>query len=98
MVAYDNPQEAVNPLTRLLLTAVPPDKEGMHTITHLADLMGMSRQGIHKWTKQGWLPPERVMQIVEISKIEKIRKNGSWVKGEPRVSREDFHDFVYKAP
>lgn len=98
MPAYENPEDAENKLTQLLLRAVPPDREGVKTITFLADLLNMSRQGVHKWAKQGFLPPERVVQIVEVSKIEGFEKDGTWIKGEPRVSRDDFHDYVYKAP
>ena len=97
MPAYENPADAENGLTRLLLRAVPPDAEGLHTITYLAKLLNMSRQGIHKWTKAETLAPERVMQIIEISKIEGYDDDGKPILGEPRVKREEFDEFVYKA-
>lgn len=98
MPTFNTPDEAENGLTRLLLRAVPENPLGNKTVTHLAQLIHMSKAGVYKWLDAERIPPERVMQIVEISKISGYDDDGEPVLGEARVKREEFDEFVYKAP
>lgn len=97
MPTFDTPEDASDPLTRLLLTAVPENKHGSKTVTHLALLMKLTRAGVYKWITQQKIPPERVMQIVEISRITGYDDGGKAILGDPRVKRDEFDEFVYKS-
>lgn len=95
MPTYHQPEDVESELHRLLLTAVPPNEHGNKTILHLAERMEVNRWSITKWIRKEKIPPERVLQLVEIGKIgEKPGRDGE-VKS--RVKREDFDRFVYKA-
>lgn len=83
MPTYRQPEDVSNELHQLLLKAVPENEHGNKTILHLAELMEVNRWSITKWIRKEKIPPERVLQLVEI--------------GEGRVKREDFDRFVYKA-
>lgn len=90
MPLFSTPEQAENPLTRLMLRAVPENEHGNKTLTHLAHLIGVRRWSLQKWIIQQKIPPERAAKIVEIGKM-----------GEPegspgRVTLEEFHPFVYK--
>lgn len=98
MPTFNSPDEADNGLTRLLLRAVPPNDRGNRTVTHLAQLIHMSKAGVYKWLDAQKIPPERVVQIVEVSRIRGYGDDGKPILGKPRVKREEFDDFVYKAP
>jgi hypothetical protein len=82
MPAFKSPTEANDKLTKLMLKAVPKNELGRKTLTHLAQLIGVSKWGLRKWINAQKIPPERAMDIVRIS--------------EGRVKIEDFHEFVYK--
>lgn len=91
MPTFASPESAENELTQLLLRAVPENEYGNKTLRNLALLVPCSRHSVHKWIKKGRIPPDRVMRIVEIGKLEVA-------KGQPgRVRREEFDPFVYKA-
>lgn len=81
---YSEPEKVEDPLTRLLLRAVPPDEKGWKTLTNLSGRIGVSRPGIRKWIVKGRIPPNRAVQIVDIA--------------EGRVSLHDFSPFVYAMP
>jgi hypothetical protein len=81
MPVYVNPADAPSELQRLLLLAVPANKNGHKSILHLAFILGISRWAIQKWIVKGKSPPERAVQVVDIS--------------EGRVSLTDFSRFVY---
>lgn len=97
MPTFNDPSEANDPLTKLMLRAVPPNEHGSRTVTHLAKLMKLTRAALYKWIDQQKLPPERVVQIVSISEIESFDDKGQPILGEARVAREEFDEFVYKA-
>lgn len=98
MPTFNDPSEADNPLTQLMLRAVPENERGSRTVTHLAHLMKMTKAGLYKWIKAERIPPERVLQIVEISRIQGYDENGKPILGEARVKVNEFDEFVYKAP
>lgn len=95
MPTYNSPEDAESGLHRLLLRAVPENERGNKTVLHLADLMGINRWSINKWVRKDRISPERVLQVIEISKIEGYDEKGKPIIGKPRVSREDFDPFVY---
>jgi ribosomal protein L18E len=95
MPTYKSPGDAGTPLHRLLLKAVPENQHGNKTILHLAKVMGINRWSINKWVKADRLAPERVVQLVEVSKIKEYREDGKHVLGEARVTRAEFDPFVY---
>lgn len=95
MPTYKSPEQAKGGLHRLLLRAVPENEHGNKTILHLAKLMGINRWSINKWVKSDRISPERVLQVIEISKIVGYDKKGKPILGEPRVTREEFDQFVY---
>lgn len=95
MPTYHKPEDAESGLHRLLLRAVPENEHGNKTILHLAKLMGINRWSINKWVRKDRISPERVMQVVEISKIVGYDENDKPILGEQRVSREEFDPFVY---
>lgn len=97
MPTFNDPSEANDPLTQLMLRAVPENEHGSKTVTHLAKLMKLTRAALYKWIDQQKLPPERVMQIVEISRIIGCDEAGKPILGKARVNREEFDEFVYKA-
>lgn len=82
MPTFNKPEDAENPLTVLLLRAVPPNDRGKKTLTELSRLIRVSKQGVRKWIRQQKISPERALQIVAMS--------------EGRVKIEEFHPFVYK--
>lgn len=82
MPVYSAPEKANDALTELLLRAAPLNQHGHPTITALADSLGLSRWAVQKWILNQKMTPDRVIQVVRISK-------GS-------VTREDFESFVYK--
>lgn len=98
MPTFTDPSDASDPLTQLMLRAVPPNEHGSKTVTHLAKLMKLTRAALYKWIDHQKLPPERVMQIVEISRITGYDESGEAILDEPRVNRSEFDEFVFKAP
>lgn len=97
MPTFHDPDEASDPLTSILLRAVPKNEHGAHTVTHMAKLMNVTRAGLYKWVSHQKLPPERAMQIVEISRIEGYDEKKKPILGEARVRREELDQFVYRA-
>jgi len=95
MPTYKTPEDAEGGLHRLLLRAVPENSHGNKTVLHLAELMGINRWSINKWVRKDRISPERVMQVVEISKITGYAKGGKPILGQPRVTRDEFDPFVY---
>lgn len=81
MPVFNDPEDAPGELQRLLLLAVPRNKHGFKSINHLAKLMSVSRWSVQKWIVKNKLPPNRAVQIVDLS--------------EGRVSLADFTRFVY---
>ena len=71
----------LGPLHDLLLQACPPNDKGESSITHLAELLGMSAWGIYKWIGAGKVPPAQVVRIVDVS--------------QGRVSIADFSPYVF---
>lgn len=65
----------------LLLRACPPDANGEKSITVLAGALGITPWAIHKWVKNGRVPPRRASRIVDIS--------------DGRVTISNFTLFVY---
>lgn len=89
MPIYHKPEDAENPLTTLLLRAVPENDRGNKTITHLAELYPLKRYSIQKWIDAKRVPARRVDRLVEIGRM-------GVPDGQPgRVSRADFEPFVY---
>lgn len=82
MPTYDKPEDADNPLHRLLLKAVPENEHGNKTLNHLAKQLKVTKWAIRKWINAKKIPPERVVQVVGIA--------------EGRVEQSDFDEFVYK--
>lgn len=82
MPTYNSPDDADNDLHKLLLTAVPENKHGNKTLNHLAEKLSVTKWAIRKWINNERIPPERVMQVVDLA--------------EGRVSISDFERFVYK--
>tara|TARA_Y100000593_G_scaffold83521_2_gene157529 strand:+ start:31762 stop:32055 length:294 start_codon:yes stop_codon:yes gene_type:complete len=95
MPTYSSPEAVDNKLHRLLLEAVPENEHGNKTILHLAKLLDINRWSINKWVRKKRISPQRVLEIVEVSKIKGYDKKGKPILGEPRVKREDFDEFVY---
>jgi hypothetical protein len=91
MVAYNKPEDAPTELGKLLLKAVPPNKEGRKTFEHLAKLLKVSRIALQKWKVNDRVPAARVKRLVEIGAI---GQSG----GSSRVSVKDFEKFVYNFP
>ena len=90
MPIYNNPEDAPDELSKLLLRATPPNHLGRKTITHLAQVYPLKRYSIQKWIAKQKIPQGRVNRLVEIGKIDVP-------EGQPgRVRREDFDPFVYK--
>lgn len=84
---------AEGPLFDLLMKACPamsrnvagiytPDPDGTKSLGILANRLGMSRWGVHKWLKTQYVPPDKVVLLVEI--------------GEGRVKEADFSPYVFK--
>ena len=96
MPTFNDPSEASDGLTLLMLKAVPPNELENKTVTHLAQLMKLSKAALYKWISAQRIPPERVVQIVEISKITGY-DGKTPILGEARVRRDEFDEFVYKA-
>lgn len=82
MGLFTDPGQAPDGLTNLMLVAVPENSHGNKTLSHLADLIGVSKWGLRKWINAQKIPPERAMQIAAIS--------------EGRVKAEQFNEYVYK--
>ena len=96
MPVFRNPEDAPTELQRLLLRAVPENKFGNKTIDFLAELIPVNRWSVRKWITNDRIPPERVLRIVEISKITGFTKKGKPIVGsEARVTRQEFDPFVY---
>jgi len=90
MPTYNDPEDAQNPLTQLILKAVPENDLGNKTLDNARELLGVSRTAMRKWLNNQRVPPNRAKQIVNMGLL-----------GEPkdspgRVSLADFHRFVYK--
>lgn len=95
MPVFNQPSEAPDKLTQLMLTAVPENEKGHKTLTKLAQLVGVSKWGLRKWINAQKIPPERAMDIVRISSIDApVGEDGKPI---PRVKIEDFHEFVYRS-
>lgn len=66
------------PLHDLLLEICPPNKEGVKSITVLAEKMGLSSQAVYGWIDNGRIPASRAKKLTELSKgrvtLEKIVK------------------------
>lgn len=89
MPTYHDPQDAENPLTQLILRAVPENELGNKTLDHARELLGVSRTAMRKWLNNQKVPPNRATALVEMGRI-------GVSKGAPgRVSIEDLHPFVY---
>jgi hypothetical protein len=97
MPTFDTPEDAENALTRMLLEAVPENELGNKTLSHLGKLMKLNRWSIRKWINNKKISPQRVMQVVEISKIVGYSADGTPILGDARVRKEDFDVFVYTA-
>lgn len=82
MPFFNDPDEAPDPLTRLILIAVPADRFGRKTLTNAARKLNVSKWGLRKWINAQKIPPERALDLVEIS--------------EGRIVIEQLHPFVYK--
>ncbi len=95
MPVFNNPEDSENGLQVLMLRAVPENQHGNKTMAHLAKLLHLTRWAVQKWVINERIGPQRVMQIVEISKIVGYGDDGKPILGEPRVSREDFEEYVY---
>lgn len=72
----------LGPLHDLLLKACPPDKNGIKSISVLAERLEISAWSIHKWVQKGKIPPGRAVEVVDIA--------------EGRVTLADFSPFVYR--
>lgn len=83
MATYTSPEDADTELHRLLLRAVPENKHGNKTISHLATMLECTRATIFNWINDEKLPALRAKQIVDLS--------------EGHVTLDDFHKFVYAA-
>lgn len=83
MPLYDKPEDAESPLQVLLLRAVPKNQHGHKTMLELSRILGVSKWAIRKWVNAEKIPPNRVVEIVRLSK--------------GRVKQKDFDEFVYKA-
>lgn len=94
MGLFIKPEDAEDGLTKLLLKAVPENQYGNKTLSHLADLIGVSRWGMRKWINQQKIPPERVTKIVEIGKTDSDGNYNPKARG--RVNFANFHEYVYK--
>lgn len=57
-----------SPLQTLLLEACPPSKEGVKSITVLAEKMNLSSQTIYNWISKGRIPQDRVNSIVKLAR------------------------------
>ena len=82
MPTYQTPEDADNELHKLLLRASPVNEHGNKTLSHLAKTIGVTRWAMQKWILNERIPPDRVVQIVDVS--------------DGRVSISDFDRFVYK--
>lgn len=89
MPTYHEPKDAENPLTRLILKAVPENALGNKTLDHARELLGVSRTAMRKWLNNKKVPPNRATQIVDLGRI------GVPKDAPGRVSIEDLHPFVY---
>lgn len=81
MPLFPTPDDAPDGLTRLMLLAVPEDRNGHKTLVHLSSLIGVSVWGMRKWINAQTIPARRAMDIVRIS--------------HGRVRIEDFHEYIY---
>lgn len=82
MPVIREPENAdISQLQKLLLKAVPEDKNGYKTVVHLAELLGVSRWAVQKWIVKNKISPDRASQIVDLS--------------DGRVSLADFSRYYY---
>lgn len=81
MAAHKDHTTGTTDLHCMLLKAVPPDAAGKKSIIHLAKLLKISRSSIWKWIKRGKIPPDRAVDVVDVS--------------EGEVTLADFSRFIY---
>lgn len=55
------------PLQDLLLKICPPNKEGVKSITVLADAMGISSQAIYRWIDNKRIPSAKTKTLVKLA-------------------------------
>ena len=55
------------PVQAILLKVCPPNKEGIKSITVLAEAMGISAQAIYRWIENERIPQAKVRALVELS-------------------------------
>jgi hypothetical protein len=89
MATFHSPDEAQTELHRLILVAVPPDKNGAKTIIHAAKTLGINKATIWNWIKLDRITPARAKEIVAMGRID--QPEGA----DGRVSLDQFHPFVY---
>jgi len=71
----------LGPLHDLMLTACPPDSNGIQSISVLSRKIEISNTALYKMIEKNKVRPEVAMAIVEAS--------------EGRVTLDDFHCYVY---
>lgn len=81
MAAHTDLSAVDDDLHRLLLRATPPDLSGDVTLTHMAQLLGLSRAAAYKWLARGRIPPQWAVEVVRLSR--------------GAVALDEFHPFVY---
>lgn len=55
------------PLQDLLLKICPPNKEGIKSITVLADKMGISSQAIYRWIENKRIPSSKAKVLAKLA-------------------------------
>lgn len=55
------------PLQDLLLKICPPNKEGVKSITVLADKMGISSQAIYRWIENKRIPSSKAKVLAKLA-------------------------------
>lgn len=89
MATFSSPDEAGTELHRLILVAVPPNRNNAKTITNAAKVMGINKATIWQWIKLNRITPSRAKDIVAMAKI-------GTAEGQPgRVTLDQLHPFVY---
>lgn len=87
---YTHKPEQGSPLKAVLLTAVPTNREGNKTISHLATLLPCRRTALQLWLDKQKIPPRRVNRLLEIAAIPDPKSPGPV----PRITREQLLPFV----
>lgn len=84
MPAHTDLSAVDDDLHRLLLRATPPDLSGDVTLTHMAQLLGLSRNAPYKWLVKGRIPAQWAVALVRLSR--------------GTVTLTEFHPHVYGIP